>query len=85
MWEDTFKETGLPQSSFAKLAFSDGQPKVRGSMMKNLSREHQLGQDTGELGWGGAGVKSSAGRWTAHHPTACTSLIWLQHVDSHQT
>jgi hypothetical protein len=29
MWEDAFKEMGLPQSSFEKLAFQDGVPKVR--------------------------------------------------------
>eukprot|EP00195_Chlamydomonas_chlamydogama_P008203 CAMPEP_0202903866 /NCGR_PEP_ID=MMETSP1392-20130828/26767_1 /ASSEMBLY_ACC=CAM_ASM_000868 /TAXON_ID=225041 /ORGANISM="Chlamydomonas chlamydogama, Strain SAG 11-48b" /LENGTH=611 /DNA_ID=CAMNT_0049591215 /DNA_START=59 /DNA_END=1891 /DNA_ORIENTATION=+ len=28
MWEDTFKEIGLPQSSFQKFTFTDGVPKV---------------------------------------------------------
>jgi hypothetical protein len=28
MWEDSFKEMGLPPSSFGKFAFTDGTPKV---------------------------------------------------------
>jgi granule-bound starch synthase len=28
MWEDTFKELGLPSSSLEKFAFTDGAPKV---------------------------------------------------------
>jgi hypothetical protein len=31
MWENAFKDMGLPQASFEKLKFTDGYPKVGAS------------------------------------------------------
>jgi len=60
MWEDSFKELGLPQSSFQKLAFTDGQGRVYDE--KNPMKEDEkpvYGGQYKKVNWLKAGILAS--------------------------
>lgn len=56
MWQDNFKEMGLPASSMAKFEFTDGQPKVY-SEKEPLKEDSAPVVAAGQVGKGTALVK----------------------------